>query len=100
MALRDEVPGDDVDSTEFGAGALLLHPAHQCGVGGHHQVLQGLCWVCADVLQVHCEINSSHKKSPCQQHNQNRRLTFQTFQSDALCAFTAVVVTKCLCTAL
>lgn len=70
VALCDEVCGDNVDGAEFGAGALLLHPAHQCGVGGHHQVLQGLRRVRADVLQVHCQINSRHKESLCQQQKQ------------------------------
>lgn len=64
VALCDKVPGDDVDSAEFRTGDLLLHPTHQSRVGGHHQVLQGLCRVCADVLQVHCEIHSRHKEAP------------------------------------
>lgn len=62
MALCDEVSGDDIDGAKFGAGVLLLHPVHQHGVGGHHKVLQGFCRVCADVLQVHCEIHSRHKE--------------------------------------
>lgn len=63
VALRDEVPGNDVDGAKFRAGHLLRHPAHQHGVGGHHQVLQGLCRVGADVLQVHRQIDSCHKES-------------------------------------
>lgn len=79
VALCDKVPGDDVDVAEFEAGALLLHPANECKVGGHHQVLQGLCRVCADVLQVHCEIHSRHKEPLCQEHKQKMKVAISNF---------------------
>lgn len=66
VALRDEVAGDDVDGAELRAGRLLRHPAHQHGVGGHHQVLQALRRVGADVLQVHRQIDSRHEESSWQ----------------------------------
>lgn len=63
MSLCDKVPSDDVDGAHSGSRGLLLDPGQQRGVGGHHQVLQGLGRVCADVFQVHRQVNSSHKEA-------------------------------------
>lgn len=63
LSLCHKVPGDDVDGAHSRSGGLLLDPAQQHGVRGHHQVLQGLGRVCADVLQVDREVDSSHKET-------------------------------------
>lgn len=63
VALCDKVPGDDVERADSGAGSLLLHPAQQRGIRGHHQVLQGLRRVRADVFQVLCQVNSCDEET-------------------------------------
>lgn len=63
MSLCDEVASYDVERADFGAGGLLSDPGEQGRVRGHHQVLQGLSRVGADVLQVLRQINPSDKET-------------------------------------
>lgn len=65
VALCDEVPRYDVERARSRAGRLLLDPAEQSGVRGHHQVLQRLCGVGTDVFQVLSQINARHKETSC-----------------------------------
>lgn len=69
VALGDEVPRYDVEGAHSGAGGLLFDPAEQSGVRGHHQVLQGLCGVGADVFQVLRQINARHKETSWNTNN-------------------------------
>lgn len=63
VALCDKVPSNDIERADFGSGSLFLDPAQQRRVRGHHQVLQGLCRVGADVFQVLRQINSCDEET-------------------------------------